>query len=156
MGHHGPVMGCYGALRAGYGALRAGYGLLWGTRGWLRAAMGQLWGGGAAPVVVLAQGAVEPCQLPQLHLAEVVLVLGGLDALLQDVPDLRPTASRCAPQTPTHTLPTAEPPQPSHGPIAPLKAAQGPHGPLAAPLYVPPRAPRTIQPPQCPPDPPPV
>lgn len=42
-----------------------------------------------SPVVVLSQGAVESGQLPQLHLPQVVLVLGGLDALLQDGTDLR-------------------------------------------------------------------
>lgn len=42
-----------------------------------------------SPVVVLSQGAVESGQFPQLHLPEVVLVLGGLDTLLQDGTDLR-------------------------------------------------------------------
>lgn len=34
------------------------------------------------PVIVLSQSSVESGQLPQLHLTEVVLVLGRLDALL--------------------------------------------------------------------------
>lgn len=41
-----------------------------------------------SPVVVLPQSSIEPGQLPQLHLAKVVLVLGRLDALLQDVANL--------------------------------------------------------------------
>ena len=44
-----------------------------------------------SPVVVLSQGSVESGQLSQLHLPQVVLVLRGLDALLQDGADLRDT-----------------------------------------------------------------
>lgn len=40
------------------------------------------------PVVVFPQRAVEPGQLSQLHLSQVILVLGRLDALLQNVPNL--------------------------------------------------------------------
>lgn len=40
------------------------------------------------PVVILPQSSVESGQLPQLHLAKVVLVLGRLNALLQDVANL--------------------------------------------------------------------
>lgn len=56
--------------------------LFWGE---IRAFRG---GGGGRPVIVLPQRPVEARQLPQLHLPQVVLVLGRLDALLQDVPDL--------------------------------------------------------------------
>lgn len=50
---------------------------------------GQAVGDHGPPVVVLPQSSVESGQLPQLHLAKVVLVLGRLDALLQDVANLQ-------------------------------------------------------------------
>lgn len=53
------------------------------------------------PVVVLPQGTVESGQFPQLHLAQVVLILWCLDALLQDVTDLW---TQIQLSTQTHTL----------------------------------------------------
>lgn len=37
------------------------------------------------PVVVFPQGPVQASQLPKLHLPEIILVLRGLNTLLQDV-----------------------------------------------------------------------
>lgn len=53
---------------------------------WVRGVGGAL--GDGPPVIVLSQGSVESGQLSQLHLTKVVLVLGRLDALLQDVANL--------------------------------------------------------------------
>lgn len=43
------------------------------------------------PVIILSQSAVEPCQLPQLHLSQIILILWGLNTLLQDITDLKRT-----------------------------------------------------------------
>lgn len=40
------------------------------------------------PVVIFPQRAVESRELPQLHLSKVVLILGRLNALLQNVANL--------------------------------------------------------------------
>lgn len=59
------------------------------------------------PVVIFPQRPIETCQLPQLHLAQVVLILGSLNALLQNIPDLEETKGLrgfCLPSLSTNCL----------------------------------------------------